>query len=457
MGELGGLAHIAWVVTAYTLVTAVTTPIWGKLGDLYGRKRTYLAAVAIFVLGSAICGAAQSMTQLILARGLQGIGAGGIGAGAMALIGALVPPRERGRYQGMSASIMAIGTIAGPLLGGFVTDHLGWRWAFYVNLPVGIVAYVWLRRALHLPAPPQPASHLPTPHLPAQRARAALDWLGISLLTVAISAAVLAAGLSGAGVVVALLAVAAAALAAFILWQRRAAEPLIPLRVFTGHRNYSLGAAMVLLTGVVMFTGGLYLPLFQQIVQGASASNSGLLMIPLLIPIVVVSTIAGKIMSATGRYQIFPVLGGVFLTAGTALLATMGTDTSRLVTCLFMVLVGTGLGLTMQMGMTIAQNSVEMRDMGSAMSTVNLFRTLGASLAIAAFGSLFTRALAHPASYAHNVAAATHQIYLIVAVLCAAVFVLALAVKEIPLKKAGPAPAPASGPMSDKSPISTGG
>ncbi|GAA4610448.1 MDR family MFS transporter [Actinoallomurus liliacearum] len=453
VGDLGGLRHISWVVTAYTLVTAVTTPVWGKLGDLYGRKHTYLASVAVFVVGSAVCGAAQTMTQLILARALQGIGAGGIGAGAFALIGALVPPRERGRYQGMSASVMAIGTIGGPLLGGFVTGHLGWRWAFYINLPLGVLAFVWLWVMLRLPV---------------NRSKATIDWPGIALLTATITAAVLAttwAGTTyawGSWQIVALGVATLVGLAGFIAWQKRATEPLMPLRIFAGHRNFPLALGMILVAGVVMFAGGLYLPLFQQTVQGASATNSGLLMVPMLVPVVIVSTVAGKVMSATGRYKIFPVLGAAFLTVGAALLATMDTETSRLVTCSYMVLIGLGLGCLMQMATTIAQNSVEMRDMGAAMSSTQLFRTLGGSLAVAAFGSMVTRAIQHHlpggaadsgapaalsaaarAAYVDGLADATRQIFLVIAILCAAAFAAALAVKEVPLKKAGP-PRPAT-------------
>ncbi|MFC9291971.1 MDR family MFS transporter [Streptomyces sp. NPDC057052] len=414
VGELGGLEHISWVVTAYTLVTAVTTPIWGKFGDLVGHKPMYPASIAVFIAGSALCGAAQSTTELIAFRVVQGIGAGGIGAGAFALIGALVPPRERGKYQGMSASVMAIGTTGGPLLGGFITGHFDWRWAFYINLPLGLVALVWLWRTLHVSA---------------KRIKAKIDWAGIILLIVSISAIVLAATWAGA--------------------------------------TYAWGSWQILvLAGVVMFGAGLYLPLFQQTVQGASATNSGLLMLPMMVPVVIVSTIAGKAMSATGRYKIFPVLGTVFLTAGLSLLATMDTNTSRLLTGLYMVLVGIGLGFTMQMSGTIAQNSVSMRDMGAAMSSVNLFRTLGGSLGVAVFGSPFTRAiqptlpagaasdpgalqnLPAAAKDAHLTAASTGtgHIFLTAAILSAVAFLAALFVIEVPLKKADPPPAPANTP-----------
>ncbi|MGX1851729.1 MDR family MFS transporter [Streptomyces sp. NPDC055299] len=455
VSDLGGLEHLSWVVTAYTLVTAVTTPIWGKFGDLIGRKPMYLASVAVFIAGSALCGAAQSMTQLIAVRALQGIGAGGIGAGAFGLIAALVPPRERGKYQGMTASVMAIGTIGGPLLGGFITGHWGWRWAFYLNLPLGLVALVWLWLMLHVPA---------------KRIKAKIDWAGITLLTLTISAIVLADTWAGTTYawsswhILTLAAVAVVGLALFITVEKRVAEPFLPLSVFTNHRNYPLATALILTAGVIMFGAGLYLPLFQQTVQGASATNSGMLMLPMMIPVVIVSTIAGKVMSTTGRYKVFPILGTGFLTAGLALLATMDTDTSRFLTCTYMVMLGIGLGFTLQMASTIAQNSVAMRDMGAAMSSVNLFRTLGGSLGVAGFGSLFTRAVqSHlpgagggtesdasalsklPAgakdAYLHAVTDGTHQIFLTGAVLCALAFLASLFVIEIPLKKSGPAPA----------------
>ncbi|MFC0040583.1 MDR family MFS transporter [Actinomadura rayongensis] len=457
VGDLGGLEHISWVVTAYTLVTAVTTPIWGKCGDLFGRKPVYLASVAVFLAGSALCGAAQSMPALIAFRALQGIGAGGIGAGAFALIAALVPPRERGRYQGMTASIMAIGTIGGPLLGGFITGHWGWRWAFYVNVPLGLFALVWLWRALHVPT---------------RLIKAGIDWLGIALLTVTISATVLAATWAGTTYawgswqILGLGVVAVLGLGGFVRTERRAAEPVLPPGIFTGHRNFPLAIVLLLAAGVVMFGAGLYLPLFQQTVQDASATNSGLLMLPLMIPVVIVSTIAGKIMSATGRYKVFPILGAAFLAVGLGLLATMGTDTSRILTCTYMVLVGIGLGLTQQMAGTIAQNSVDMRDMGAAMSAVTLFRTLGGSLGVAVFGSLFTRAVqshlpgtgggvrtdAHTLdhlsagakdAYLHAVTSGTHQIFLTGAILCAVAFIAALCVIETPLRKAPPTGTPA--------------
>ncbi|WP_217545545.1 MDR family MFS transporter [Streptomyces sp. GbtcB6] len=432
--DLGGLEHISWVVTAYTLTTAIAAPIWGKLGDIYGRKQIFQASIVVFLLGSLLSGAAQSMVQLIGFRALQGIGAGGLAAGAMALIGTLVPPRERGRYQGMTASVMAVGVVGGPLVGGLVTGHLGWRWAFYVNLPLGLVALVWIQLMLRLPAT-------------APRTRARVDWAGTAVLAATTSALVLAATWAGTTYawtswqILTLAAMTVAGLPVFVALERRAPEPLLPPRVFTGHRNFPIATGLLLAVGVVMFGFSLYLPLFQQTVQGATATSSGLLLLPMMIPVVIASNIAGKVMSRTGRYKVFPVLGAVLLTAGSLALATMDTGTSRLLAGCWMVLAGLGMGFMMQMAGTVAQNSVELRDMGAAMASVNLFRTLGGSLGVAVFGSLFTRAV--PAAAAMSPAAVVtgvRHIFLTAAVVSAVGVLLALALEEVPLrgKPAGP-------------------
>ncbi|NEB81185.1 MFS transporter [Streptomyces sp. SID14478] len=423
--DLGGMAHLSWVVIAYTLATAVSTPVGGKLGDLYGRKRVFLVSIGVFLVGSAASGAAQTMGQLIGFRVLQGLGAGGLGGLAFALIAQLVPPRERGRYQGMTASVMALGTIGGPLVGGLVTGHLGWRWAFYLNLPLGLLALAWCHVLL-------------AADRPRQGAKAPIDRAGIALLTLTISTVVLATSWGGVQYawgswqVLGLLAVSVAGLAAFLAVQRRAVEPVLPPRVFA-HRNFRLASVMMFALGVVMFGASLYLPLFQQTVQHTSVTSSGLLLLPLMAPVVVVSQIGGRVMSRTGRYKIFPVLGGVFLTAGTLLLSTMDTDTSRAAASVYMALTGIGMGFFTQMVMTIAQNSVEMRDLGAASSSANLFRTIGASIGLAVFGSLFNAATAHGSS-APAVASATHQVFLVAAGVGVLALLAALAVQEVPLR-----------------------
>ncbi|GHD22478.1 MDR family MFS transporter, partial [Nocardiopsis kunsanensis] len=449
VADIGGVDHISWVVTAYTLATACSTPVWGKLGDLFNHKHVFLTSVAVFMIGSVLAGQASTMGELIGFRALQGIGGGGLMAGAFALIGVLLPPRERGKYQGMVAITQALGSIGGPLLGGLITGFLGWRWAFYINIPLGLIVLVWCAVLLQVPS--------------TRRGKVSMDWLGITLMTGMISTVVMTATWAGSTYawgswqILVLIAASLVLLAAFVASQKRATEPLLPLRLFTGHRNFPIAAILLTVAGVAMFGGTLYLPLFQQTVQGVSASSSGMLLLPMMAGTVVASTIAGKVMVRTGRYKVFPVLGAASLTVGMGLLATMGTTTSHLTTSIYMVLVGTGTGFTIQMANTIAQNSVELRDMGSASSATSLFRSLGGSLGVAVFGSLFARAVqGHPGapagggvpetpavegafhaatdSYLQAVAHGTHHIFLVGALCGAAALVAALLIEEVPLR-----------------------
>ncbi|MGW2640413.1 MDR family MFS transporter [Streptomyces sp. NPDC001348] len=447
VADLGGLDHMSWVVTGYTLATACSTPVWGKLGDLFNRKRVFLTSVALFIAASVLCGTAGSMTELIIFRIIQGLGAGGMGAGAFSLIGALLPPRERGKYQGMTAGVMAVGQLGGPLVGGFVTSHLSWHWAFYINVPVGVICIAWCWLLLRLP--------------PAQRrAKITIDWLGIMFLTGAISAFVLAATWAGSTYAwlswqtTGLAVLALTLLAAFIVTERRATEPLMPLRIYSGHRNFPIAAILLTVSGITLFGATLYLPLYQQVVQGASAANSGLLLLPMMIATLITSSIAGKVMTATGRYKIFPVLGTLLMVVAMGLLSTMNTDTPRTLTSLYMVVLGAGTGLCMQMSSTIAQNAVELRDIGSASAATNLFRNLGGSIGIAIFASLFTgtvtagtaatpgssAATAHPSQTArglihiHDVAHATHLIFLTGACIGTAPLIASVLIEEVPLR-----------------------
>jgi EmrB/QacA subfamily drug resistance transporter len=428
VGDLGGLGHISWVVTTYALTTAVSTPIWGKLGDLYGRKRLFLGSIALFLAGSALCGTAWSMPSLIGFRALQGAGAGGLAAGALALIGSLVPPRERGRYQGMTAIVMAVGTVAGPWFGGLLTEHLGWRAAFFVNLPLGLIAFVWVAIMLRLPV---------------VRGRARIDWAGILLLTTAITALTLGASWAGSTYawsswpIVSLAGLAVAATAGFVAWEKLAAEPVLPPRMFTGQRNFPLSVGALAAVGAVMFGCTLYVPLFQQTVQGASAADSGLLLLPMALPVAVVSTLAGKYISRTGRYRVLPILGTALLTIGTFLLSTMDTGTSFALTSVYLAVIGAGLGLTMQVSGTIAQNSAKPADMGAASAAITLFRTLGGSVGVAVFGGLLTSATAGsgPSAYHQALATGTSHIFLLASAVCAAAFALACCIKEVPLRK----------------------
>ncbi|GAB3174725.1 EmrB/QacA subfamily drug resistance transporter [Micromonospora palomenae] len=397
VGEFGGLDHFTWVVTAYVLGTTVSTPIWGKLGDLYGRKAVFLTSVVVFLVGSALCGMAGSdmlggpgdgMVELIAFRAVQGLGAGGLMVGVMAIIGDLVPPRERGRYQGMIAGIMAIAMVAGPLVGGFITDNLSWRWAFYVNLPLGGVALLVLATTMHLPK---------------YRTEHKIDWLGAALLSVGITAIVLLTTWGGneydwvSPQILGLAVLAVVALVAFGLVERRVPEPILPLGLFA-NRNFALISVIGFLLGFAMFGAMNFLPLYQQTVQGASATNSGLLLLPLMFGMLVVSLVVGRAITKTGRYRMFPIVGGVVMTAGMLLLSRLDVDTGKVESSLYMVVLGVGMGFLMQTSMLIAQNSVEQKDLGAASGAATFFRSIGGSFGISLFGAIFANRLADSAA-----------------------------------------------------------
>ncbi|MEU6803505.1 MDR family MFS transporter [Streptomyces neyagawaensis] len=466
VGDLGGLSHLSWVVTAYTLATAASTPIWGKLGDLYGRKSVFLTSIVIFLIGSALSGMAQDMDQLIGFRALQGLGAGGLMVGVMAIIGDLIPPRERGKYQGMMAGVMALAMIAGPLVGGTITDHWGWRWSFYINLPLGVVALAAISVVLHLPKPSREA-----------RSARSIDYLGAALLTVGITAIVLVTTWGGteyawgSAVIMELTAIGVAALVGFLFVETKAAEPVMPLHIFRS-RNFTLMSLIGFITGFVMFGAVLFLPLYQQSVQGASATNSGLLLLPMLGAMLAVSMVAGRVTTGSGRYKVFPLVGSVLMITGLFLLAQMDTGTSRVTSGVFMAVLGAGMGCLMQITMLVAQNSVEMKDMGVASSTTTLSRTLGSSFGVAIMGALFNsrvqdvmaeRAgalgskvteqsaqldaaslakLPVPAreAYQYAVASGTHSAFLLGSVVAVLALAAAVFVKEVPLRGAGGPP-----------------
>ncbi|MEU9292028.1 MDR family MFS transporter [Streptomyces sp. NPDC048275] len=472
VGELGGLEHLSWVVTGYTLATAASTPIWGKLGDMYGRKGAFMTSIVIFLIGSALSGMAQDMGQLIGFRAIQGLGAGGLMVGVMAIIGDLIPPRERGKYQGMMAGVMALAMIGGPLVGGTITDNWGWRWSFYINLPLGVVALLAVSAVLHLPK---------------KRVQAKIDYLGAGLLALGISAIVLVTTWGGSEYawgsarIMELIGIGVAALVGFVFVQTKAAAPIMPLHIFR-NRNFTLMSIIGFITGFVMFGAVLFLPLYQQSVQGASATNSGLLLLPMLGAMLVTSMVAGRVTTDSGRYKVFPLAGGVLMTVGLYLLAQMDTDTSRLTSGLYMAVLGLGMGCLMQVTMLVAQNSVEMKDMGVASSSTTLFRTLGSSFGVAIMGALFNNRVQDVMSeragalgskiteqsaqldaaslaklpaeareaYQHAVSSGTHSAFLLGAVVAVAVLVAAVFVKEVPLRGAGSAAAepgedPASG------------
>lgn len=461
VGDLGGVKHLSWVIAAYTLATAASTPIWGKIGDMYGRKGIFLTSIVIFLVGSALCGMAQNMGELIGFRTLQGLGAGGLVVGVMAIMGDLVTPRERGKYTGIISGVMSAAMIGGPLVGGAITDHLGWRWAFYVNLPLGVIALVTVSTVIRLPK---------------KRAEARIDYLGATLLAAGITAIVLVTSWGGSeyswgsALIVGLIVVGVASLAGFLVVQTKAAEPVMPLHVFRSG-NFVMVSVIGFVGGFVMFGAMLFMPLYQQAVQGASATNSGLLLLPLLLSMMVASPIAGRYTTKTGKYKVFPVVvGTALLVVGLVLLSQMDAETSRLVSSLDMVALGAGMGCTMQTSLLIAQNSVEMKDIGVASSCTTLFRMLGSSFGVAIMGVLFssqvkdemarragslgsslTQQSAHldaaslsrlPAvvrhAYQHAVAAGTHSAFLVGAVVTVLALLAGLFVKETPLRGSAP-------------------
>ena len=383
VGDLGGVAHLSWVVTAYILASTVTTPFYGKLGDMYGRKKFFVAAIVIFLIGSALSGLSQSMAELIAFRALQGLGAGGLMVGAMATLGDIVAPRERGKYMSYMMVVMMLATIGGPLLGGFITTNFSWRWIFYINLPVGGAALVYLIATLHVPA--KKVSHK-------------VDYLGGSLLAVAATSLILLATWGGtqyawgSAQIIGLALLTVAATVAFCVTETRAAEPMLPLHVFR-NRNFSLAMVLTFLTGLAMFGAMTFLPLYQQTVQGESPTVSGLMLTPMMLGVTVTSIVAGQVTTRTGRYKIFPILGGGIMGVGMYLLTGLDIGTTKVTSAIYYVVLGLGMGFLMQMVSLIAQNSVQQRDMGVASSARMFFQQIGGSLGVAAFGAIFARRL----------------------------------------------------------------
>src|SRR5215831_17469321 len=383
VGDLGGVTHLSWVVTAYVLASTVTTPLYGKLGDLYGRKRLLMIAIVIFLIGSALSGLAQSMDQLIVFRALQGLGAGGLMVGAIATIGDLVSPRERGQYMGYMMAAMMVAMIAGPLVGGYITETLSWRWIFYVNMPIGGAALAYIFWALRLPR---------------KKVQHTIDYLGAAMLAVGATAIVLVTTWGGSqyawgsAPILSLIVVGAVCVALFIWVEHRAVEPILPTHVFK-NRNFTLASSMSFLLGLSMFGAMTFLPLYQQTVQHASPTVSGLLLIPMMLGATVTSVVAGQITARTGRYKVLPIVGGAVMAAGMLLLSNLGVATPRWTSAAFFVVLGIGMGFLMQVTTLIAQNSVHPKDMGVASSSRAFFQQIGGSIGVSIFGVLFSRAL----------------------------------------------------------------
>jgi EmrB/QacA subfamily drug resistance transporter len=395
VGDLGGLNHLSWVVTSYLLASTISTPIYGKLGDMYGRKPVFLVAILIFLAGSMLAGLSQTMAELIGFRAMQGIGAGGLMVGAQAIIADIVPPRERGRYMGLIGSVFAVASVAGPLLGGFLTS-ISWRWIFYVNVPIGIVAVVIVTTRLHL-------------HTPHRQHR--IDYLGAALLSGGVGALILLATWGGTEYawgsrqIIGLGVVGVVLLAAFVWQERRAAEPILPLQLFRSP-IFSVANAMGFTIGMAMFGAIIFIPLFLQIVYGVSATSSGLRTIPLMAGLLVTAVLSGRAISRIGRYRPFPIAGTAVLVVGMFLLSLLGVHTPTWVASAYMVVVGVGLGLVMQVLVLVVQNDAQPQDVGVATASATFFRSMGGAFGVALFGTIFaTRLSDQLAGLPHTVTA----------------------------------------------------
>ncbi|HLT95152.1 MAG TPA: MDR family MFS transporter [Acidimicrobiia bacterium] len=383
VGELGGLEHLSWVVTAYLLTSTASSPLYGKLSDLYGRKIMFQIAIVVFLLGSILSGLSTSMFQLIAFRAVQGAGAGGLIVMALTIIGDILSPRERGQYQGYMGSVFAVSSVGGPLIGGFFVDNLDWRWVFYINLPIGILALIATARFLHLPV---------------NRERKKVDYLGAVLLVSGVSAALLVTVWGGAEyawdspLIIGLSVAAALLLTLFVLQERRAAEPILPLRLFR-ERVFTITSIAGFIIGVTMFGGIIFLPLFLQVVIGVSATDSGLLLVPLMAGMLTTSIVSGRRISRHGRYKRYPIAGMVVATIGLLLLSSMNPDTPLVVASAYMLTLGAGLGLVMQVLVIAVQNAVPLSDLGSATSASTFFRSLGGSFGTALFGAILSARL----------------------------------------------------------------
>ncbi|HZT15485.1 MAG TPA: MDR family MFS transporter [Gaiellaceae bacterium] len=453
VGDLGGIAHLSWVVTAYLLASTVAGPLYGKLGDLYGRKALLQIAIVLFLVGSALCGISQSMTQLIAFRALQGLGGGGLMVTTIAVVGDIIPPRERGRYQGYFGAIFGVSTVVGPLLGGFFVDNLSWRWIFYVNLPIGAVALAVIGAAFHARG---------------EHVHHRVDYLGAAVLAAGLSSIVLFTSLGGntyawgSAEVVGMMVAGAVLLAVFPLVERRATEPILPLALF---RNtvFSTTSAIGFVVGLALFGSVTYLPLYLQVAKGHSPTESGLLLTPMMGGVLVTSILSGNLITRFGRYRPFPIAGTAIMTAGVYLLSRLSLATHTWQAAIYMLVLGLGLGMTMQVLVLAAQNAVDYRFLGVATSGSTLFRQIGGSIGVSVFGAIFANELgrqlarrlphgahvptvANPAivkqlppaihaPYVASVAASLRPVFLAATGVSFAAFLLTWLLREVPLRK----------------------
>lgn len=453
VSELGGLEHLSWVVTAYLLAQTIVTPVYGKLGDLYGRKIVMQSAIVLFLIGSVLCGISQNLSQLIAFRALQGLGGGGLVVTTQAVVGDIVPPRDRGRYQGIFGAVFGLSSIAGPLLGGYFTTHWSWRWIFYINLPFGIAALIVL--AATLPSVSRRIAH-------------AIDYAGAGLLAVSLSSITLLADFGGttypwsSAMSIGLIAVTLLAIGLFVVAEHRASEPVLPMRLFR-QQTFVITSTVGLIVGFALFGSVTYFPLYLQVVKGVSPTASGMQMIPMMGGMLVTSIVSGQLISRTGRYKIFPIIGTAVMTLGLFLLSRLTAQSTEVTASLLLLVLGIGLGLVMQVLVIAVQNAVDYRDLGVATSGATLFRLVGGSLGTAILGAIFAAQLsanlarlspgvaggaAHNLSvqamarlspgaraiYANAFTASLDTVFFVATIVCAIGFVLTWLLPERPLR-----------------------